>query len=238
MKRNRQKQRATGEAGFTLAGVLIILTVMAVVLAYSVPRMWSDIRRRERDYQLVFVMEQYARAIQEFQRSRGALPVSLKQLEEQKKPRVLRQLYPNPLSGEVDWELVPPGAVQPGGAAAPGTRPGNQMPGNSTGNDGNKDNDKDTRSGTGSGSNRGRGRRAGSGGQGPAQPFIGVRPPQTGQAFISLKGSDHYEDWMFTIQDLAGGNNPNAPQGPCNPSPQNPCAQNPPPPPPGNNGNN
>lgn len=187
------------EAGFTLAGLLVILTVLAVILAYSVPRMWSDIRQRERDHQLLFVMEQYARAIQDFQRARGALPVSIDQLAEQKNPRVLRQLYVNPLSGEVDWLLVPPGAE--GGAPAPGQPPGGGAATNPPG--------QQQPVGGESPEEASRGRRTGrrgAGGAAPAQAFIGVRPPQSGISYIEFKGSDRYEDWLFTIQDL--GNQP------------------------------
>src|SRR5512140_1880092 len=114
------------QRGFTLAGLLVILTVMAVVLAYTVPQMWSDVLRRERDLQTIWTMKQYARAIAEFQRRRQALPVSLDQLKEQNKPRVLRRLYPDPLTGEMDWILIPAGTAVPGapapGTPAPGTR--------------------------------------------------------------------------------------------------------------------
>ncbi|HEV7242492.1 MAG TPA: hypothetical protein VGQ36_24900 [Thermoanaerobaculia bacterium] len=87
--------------------MLVILTIVMVFVAYTVPRMWSDVLRRDRERQTIFVMKQYARAIAEFQRQRGALPTTLEQLEEHKRPRVLRQLYPNPLTGKMDWLLVP-----------------------------------------------------------------------------------------------------------------------------------
>ncbi|MDX1584592.1 MAG: type II secretion system protein, partial [Thermoanaerobaculia bacterium] len=129
---------STAQSGFTLAGLLVILTVLAVVLAFTVPTKWSEVRKRERDRQLMFVMEQYARGIQEFQRRAGGLPTSLEQLAEFNNPRVLRQLYENPLSGEVDWILVPPGAGGPGapGQAGPNQgQPGEQQgePGQQTG---------------------------------------------------------------------------------------------------------
>ncbi|HVT45709.1 MAG TPA: type II secretion system protein [Thermoanaerobaculia bacterium] len=126
----RRGRSRSGERGFTLAGVIVMMTIIAVVVAYSIPEMWSSIMRRERDLQTIWVMKQYTRAIYEFQRKRGALPVSLQQLEEQNQPRVLRQLYPNPLTGEVDWVLVPPattpapGAPRPPGQAQPPPPPG------------------------------------------------------------------------------------------------------------------
>ncbi|HUO84759.1 MAG TPA: type II secretion system protein, partial [Thermoanaerobaculia bacterium] len=156
----RDRSAQSNEKGFTLAGVLVILTVLSVILAYSVPRMWSDVMKRERDYQLLFVMEQYARAIQDFQRARGALPVSLEQLEKQQKPRVLRQLYPNPLSGEVDWILVPVGTQT--GQTPPGTPPGQNREPERDPFAGDREEEEDSRG-------RGRGRSGRRPGGGPGQ---------------------------------------------------------------------
>jgi type II secretory pathway pseudopilin PulG len=170
------------QRGFTLASLMVILTILAVLLAYTVPRMWSDTMKRERDIQTVWVVKQYARAIAEFQRKRGgAMPVSIEQLEEQTTPRIIRQLYPNPLTGEMDWILLPPTtvsgqAVQTGGVPQ-GTVPGQPAP--------NPLNPPATGL---SGDYKG--------------PFIGVRPPNTGKAYVSLNGSDQYENWIYTINDL------------------------------------
>jgi type II secretory pathway pseudopilin PulG len=184
------------ERGFTLAGLLVIVTVIAVVVAYTIPPAWSQIMQREREKQTVWVMKQYARAILEFQRKRNALPVSLDQLKEQNTPRVLRALYPDPLTGEMDWILVPPGAVA-GGTAPPGlpppTTPGGTQPATTLPGD-------------------------------PADyvgPFIGVRPPVSGESYLILNGADRYENWLYTVTNLqqeiglaAGPTVPRAPQPP------------------------
>lgn len=169
---------STTQRGFTLAGLLVILTVLAVVLAFTVPTKWSDVRNRERDRQLMFVLEQYARSIAEYQLKTQGLPTSLKQLEEFNNPRVLRQLYVNPLSGEVDWILIPPGTE--GGPGGAGPVDPNQ-PGGGTETTGQ--------------------RRPGGGGE-YVGPFIGVRPPQTGESYLEFNGSNRYEEWIFTIEDL------------------------------------
>lgn len=166
------------QRGFTLAALLVILTVLAVVIAYSVPPTWSDILKRDRDIQTIWTMKQYARAIAEFQRKRGVLPTTLEQLKEQKNPRVIRALYTDPLTGELDWVLIAPGA--PGTPGPPGTAPGpagnpNQPPVSSGAAGGAKD---------------------------YVGPFIGVRPPMRGKSYVSLNGTDQYENWSFTIVDL------------------------------------
>lgn len=193
-----------GQDGFTLAGLLVVLTVMAVVLAFTVPTKWSEVRKRERDKQLMFVMEQYARGIQEYQRRTGGLPTSLEQLAEFNNPHVLRQLYENPLSGEVDWILVPPGTGQPAGQPDPNAQPGQQpdQPGSPAGR---PDPTGGGRDGTHSG------------------PFIGVRPPQTGESILDFNGATSYEEWSYTIEDLNREQNPQqqpapTPQGDGNPN--------------------
>ena len=60
-----------GERGFTLAGLIVILTIIMIFLAYTVPRQWSAIMQRERERQTIFVMKQYARCIYEFQKTKG-----------------------------------------------------------------------------------------------------------------------------------------------------------------------
>lgn len=187
------KRRRESERGFTLAAVLVILTVMMIFIAYTVPQMWSDVLRRERDHQTIWTMKQYARAIAEFQKQRKALPVSLDQLKEQNTPRVLRKLYANPLSGEVDWILIAPGTEQgtppPGGQPPPGsTTPAPVTP---PGVDSTK---------------------------GGAGPFIGVRPPQKGDSFVTFNERTTYETWTYTITDLQRDLNPAAPGG-ANPPP-------------------
>lgn len=196
--RTRSSERQ-GEEGYTLAALLVILTILAVVVAYTVPDSWTLILQRERDIQTQFVMKQYARAIMEYQRRNGALPVSLEQLEKQTMPRVLRRPWPNPLSGENDWLLVPPGqAQQPGapGAPPPIVNPQQQpgMPQSPT------PSSPFPQSGTGT----------------TTGPFVGVRPPQQGEAVVPFNDRKRYEEWMYTIldlqQEMTGGATP--PGGP------------------------
>jgi type II secretory pathway pseudopilin PulG len=206
LDRENCRRRPDEQAGFTLASLLVVLTIMAIVIAYSVPSMWSQIMHRERDRQTIWVMKQYARSIEEYQRKRGSLPASLEQLKEQQKPRILRQLYKNPLSGELDWILVPAGqgAMRPVQAPVGGNPAGYQPP-------------------PGVAPPPGTPRMIpkppdGSDPKGYRGPFVGVRPPQTGQSFLALNGAESYETWIYTIEDIAmermqQGGQPGAPGG-------------------------
>ncbi|MGA7614192.1 MAG: type II secretion system protein [Thermoanaerobaculia bacterium] len=186
------------EEGFTLAALLVIITIIGVLVAYTVPQMWSQVLKRDREKQTIFVMRQYAQAIQNFQAKHGGLPTSLDQLSKQQKPRVLRQLYKDPLTGKLDWILIPmgaqvpgaPGSAVPGGPAAPRRpqRPGNSAPGEQP--------NKPQNLGT-------PGKQVG--------PFIGVRPNATGDSFLTLNGANRYEDWVYTIYDLQKEKTPATP---------------------------
>jgi uncharacterized membrane protein YgcG len=153
------------------------MTIMAMILAYTVPQQWSMVMKRERDRQTIFLMKQYARSIRNWQRRHGGLPTSLKQLQDARAPRMLRGdgKWVMPLSGkEEDWILVPMTAITnapAGGIGGPrGPGPGHIGPGGGGGDD---DREKDNRGsgGGGRGGGRGRGGRGGGGGQpGGGQP--------------------------------------------------------------------
>ncbi len=187
-----EKLRAVSRSqqGFTLAALLVILTIIAVLVAYTVPEMWSTVMQRERDRQTIWVMKQYARAIHEYKRHRGTLPTSLEQLKEMNPPRVLRREYVDPLTGELDWIPIPFGTTAP---VTPGTTAPGLTPPPNRSRSRNPANPPATPGSTLPGS--------GSGGK-FSGPFVGVRPAKTGQSFLTLNGADRYENWFYTITEL------------------------------------
>src|SRR5688572_28268334 len=103
------------QEGFTLAALLVILTIIAMVVAFTVPDQWSLVMGRERDRQTIFLMKQFARGIRAWTMKNAGPPTSLDQMLEARRPRVLRGpgMVPCPLTGkEDDWILVPPGAIE------------------------------------------------------------------------------------------------------------------------------
>ena len=179
------RTRSSSEAGFTLAGLIVILTIISVMIAYTVPRQWSIATARERDQQTLFAMKQYARAILAFQDKNKTPPVSLDQLKQARNPRLLRGKgeFVDPLTREVDWIPIPATAAQPQQGAVPNI-PGVTPP-----------------------VNRGvqppqvNPVQPGQAG-GYVGPFIGVRPNKTGTSYLVVNGSDTYEQWSYTINDL------------------------------------
>ena len=175
------------ERGFTLAAVIVLLTIMAVTIAFTVPPQWSKIMERERDRQTVYVMKQTARAIYEFRRKNNAFPTSLEQLQKARQPRFIRgtEEFPvDPGTGKNDWLILPAGqqqqqAAATGGIGVMGPTP---APGTSTA-------------------------PPGTAIQGvPAKDFVGpiggIRPSRTGKSFLALNGKETYEEWTYTVSDL------------------------------------
>ena len=183
------------EAGYTLAALLVVLTIISLIVAYTVPPQWSMIMKREREKQTIFLMKQFARGIANWQAKHQGLPVSLDQLQKARQPRMLRgpEKLICPLTGrENDWILVPPNAIeaQPGGAQA-------GMPNQ-----------------PGVGVGRGPQGQQGGAAQGPSKlnpdaspkdyvgPFVAVRPNAKGKSMLEFKGAGDYGEWVYTVQDL------------------------------------
>ena len=190
------------ESGFTLAGLIVILTVMMVFIAYTVPKAWSIAVNRDRDAQTIFAMKQYARAIRAFQLKNNAQPVSLDQLKQAKSPRLIRGKgeFIDPLTGKVDWIPVPMTnqAAQAGQnqAGVPGGGGGMSfgVGGSSRGGVGVSPNNPPTGLPAPT-------QQAGQPG-GIVGPIIGVRPAKSGESYLSVNGYDSYEQWSYTTVDL------------------------------------
>lgn len=203
------RAKPDSQSGFTLAGVLVIMTVIAVMVAYTVPRQWSIAMKRDRERQTVFVMKQYARSIVAWQTAHGGLPTSLDQLKEARSPRLVRGVkaeWADPMTGKVDWILVPPQAAAQGTPMTPATVSGwgsnYSMRGANgpTGTTGTTSTTATTATTDTTGSVDAMGQKVSP--KDYKGPFVGVRPNVTGQSYISLNGADQYENWLYTINDL------------------------------------
>ncbi|MGE3707581.1 MAG: Tfp pilus assembly protein FimT/FimU [Vicinamibacterales bacterium] len=113
-----------------MAALLIALSVMSVMLSVAMP-VWRQMVRREKEAELIFRGQQYARAIGLFQKRAGpgTLPPSIDLLVQQ---RFLRKKYKDPITGD-DFQVLLAGQAVPGSAAATprgrGAPPGRPVPG-------------------------------------------------------------------------------------------------------------
>ena len=126
----REQHRVHGrktDAGYAMAGMLVAVAVISVALSMLMPA-WSTWSQREKEAELIFRGEQYARAIELYQRRfAGAYPADVETLVEQ---RFLRQAYTDPVTGDA-FEILTQASVRaaPGQAQpAAGTPGGTQQP--------------------------------------------------------------------------------------------------------------
>jgi type II secretory pathway pseudopilin PulG len=99
---HRGDARKTTARGYAMAGLLVSLAVMGVLMSVAMP-VWRQAAQREKEAELVFRGEQYARAIGLFSRKNGgAFPPNLDILVEQ---RFLRRKFKDPMLK--DGEFLP-----------------------------------------------------------------------------------------------------------------------------------
>jgi type II secretory pathway pseudopilin PulG len=161
--------------GYVMAALLVAMSVMAVMLAVAMP-VWKQIAQREKEAELIFRGEQYARAVGLFQRKfANAAPPSIDLLVEQK---FLRKKYKDPITND-DFVPVLQGqaAITAPGQTGPssGSRPGTQSPAQ-------------------------RGAPPGRTSQAPGAAtggIVGVSSKSTETSIRLYKGRSHYNEWQF-----------------------------------------
>ncbi len=95
-------KRASAKAGFAMAALLVAIAVMGVMLSVALPT-WSHLIRREKEEELIFRGNQYARAMSLYaKRTTSPVVPSIDVLIEQ---RLLRKKYKDPLSPNKDGEF-------------------------------------------------------------------------------------------------------------------------------------
>ena len=124
MPGRRLATRLRGEEGSTLAALMVIVAIMAVMLTVA-SQEWSFILRREKERELIFRGQLIVSALEEYEAQGRGAPVSLDQLTKRPKP-ALRMVPPDPMTARYDeegklvegtgqWKLLRPGT----GAGAP-----------------------------------------------------------------------------------------------------------------------
>ena len=119
-------RNATGigsERGYAMAALLIALSIMAVMMTMVLPA-WQTMARREREAELIFRAGQYAKAIERYQRARGAFPPSIDVLVRE---RFLRKKYTDPMVADGEFQVIRVGQPIPGQMTPPAV-PGAGLP--------------------------------------------------------------------------------------------------------------
>lgn len=124
----RHSRPGRRQAGFAYIAVLLAIAVLGVGQA-AIGMVWHTASQREREQELLFIGEQFRKAIQQFYESSPGerrFPKSLDELLlDPRFPgtrRYLRQLYRDPMTNQPTWGLVfaPKGGIMGVYSTAPG----------------------------------------------------------------------------------------------------------------------
>ena len=181
----------TAERGYALGALLVSLAATGILMSAALP-VWSQAARREREAELAFRGEQYARAVQLYQRTyAGAFPPDVETLLEE---RFLRRQYRDPMVEDGEFRIVyeseaeelpgePPAAERPGEIAGARTPPASPAGG-----------------------------RARSGGE--RGGVAGVASRSDAASLRIYNGATRYSEWLFLPADAAGAPARTATAGP------------------------
>lgn len=185
-----------GERGYTLVALLVGITVMMVLVAAVLPLASAEAQRTKED-ELIFRGLQYAEGIRVFRKRYGRYPTSLKEMLDVR-PRTLRKLWKDPITGKDDWVAITltSGNPLPGGGSgmSSGRRGGPRTP------------DPTPTPPTSSFAGPASGQVLG--------PITGVHSASGKKAFKVRDGRDVYSEWRFTEQSLLGNQGATGPVTP------------------------
>jgi type II secretory pathway pseudopilin PulG len=106
-ERAPRSRRVSGEDGFLMVALLVALSVMGVMLSVALPA-WNTRARREKETELIWRGQQYARAIALFQRKYANTPPPT--IDVLVSERFLRKKYLDPITND-EFELITPGST-------------------------------------------------------------------------------------------------------------------------------
>lgn len=114
VKQNKLEMKFAKSAGFTYLALLFAIAIMGTVLAV-VGMVWSQAAQREKEQELLFVGDQYRKAIGlYYERAPGGAKRYPRKLEDLlgdprslAAQRYLRKLFRDPVTGEKKWGTVP-----------------------------------------------------------------------------------------------------------------------------------
>ena len=170
-------------AGFAMAALLVGMTIMAVFLTMALPA-WKTAIQREKEAELIFRGQQYARAILLFQRKyANTFPPNLDILLNE---HFLRKKYKDPMTEDGEFQVIyanQQNSNQPGAGGIVPTQGQAQQ----------------------------RTTPVGGGTQVAQGGIIGVTSKSTATSLMVYNGHDKYNEWVFVAQQVS--NRAGAPTG-------------------------
>src|SRR5580698_2961604 len=90
-------RRRSGDSGYVMMTLVLIMATMAIVAAVIVPSITFEIKR-DREEEMIHRGVQYSRAIRAYYKKLGHYPTKIEDLEDTNHVRFLRKRYKDPLS--------------------------------------------------------------------------------------------------------------------------------------------
>jgi type II secretory pathway pseudopilin PulG len=192
-----------------MAALLVALSIMAVMMTVAMP-VWHQTAQREKEAELIFRGQQYARAIGLFERKYANTPPP--DLDVLVREHFLRKKYKDPITNK---DFVPIPAAQ-AGAATPGA-----IPGESPAATFQRNNAAATQPQTGAQPQRGAAPAIGGAAATVTGGIIGVTSSSKDKSIRIYNGATRYSDWRFVYNSQAtaagggarGGATPGVPAG-------------------------
>ena len=175
------------DRGYTLVALLVGMTVMMILIAAALPLASTQAQRSKED-DLIFRGLQYAEGIRVFKRRYGRYPTSLKEMLDVR-PRTLRKLWTDPMTGKVDWVTISLTTLMP-------------LPGSGSGTSGKRSSGSFLPSPNPTPTPGAFGPPGGAAGGQVLGPITGVRSRSTKKGYRVRDGRDVYSEWLFTEQSL------------------------------------
>lgn len=96
-------------AGFTYIGLLVLVAMMGIALTLA-SELWQTAQKREKERELLFIGNQFRRALAMYSANGGGAPQRLEDLlKDSRIPgvrRFLRKIYRDPITGGTEWGLL------------------------------------------------------------------------------------------------------------------------------------
>lgn len=174
--------RVADAGGYAMAALLVGIAMMSILMSMALPA-WRHAAQREKEEELIFRGEQYARAVALYQRKfAGAFPPSMEVLLDQ---RFLRKAYEDPMVEDGEFRIL----YQTSAVEAAG---GSEQP--AANNRGGQETGAAPRPPAGSlGSGTIAGARGG---------IVGVVSRSEATSIKQYNGRDRYDEWQFVYADV------------------------------------
>jgi len=111
MQGRTQPESNSGEQGYMLLVMVLMVTLVLIALSVAAPVIARDLQR-DKEVESMHRQQEYVRALRLYYRKFKSYPPSMEALEKSNNVRYLRKQYIDPLTGKSDWRIIHVGENQ------------------------------------------------------------------------------------------------------------------------------